>query len=89
MEINPNRNVNPVNPAAGPSRAKAADSSAPVENASFEQSASLASALTATPDARPEVVIRAENLVASSSYPPSEVIKSIANLLAANLLAQE
>ena len=90
MEINPNRNVDPVIPVASAAKAKAADASAPVESdASFEQSASLASALTATPDTRPEVVIRAENLVASSSYPPSAVIKSIASLLAANLLAQE
>jgi len=88
MEINPNRNVDPVTPAAAPSKAKAVGG--PTESdASFEQSASLASALAATPDSREEVVIRAENLVASSSYPPSEVIKSIANLLAANLLTQE
>jgi hypothetical protein len=90
MEINPNRNVDPVTPAAAPAKAKAVGGPAPVEgDASFEQSASLASALAATPDSRDEVVIRAENLVASSSYPPSEVIKSIANLLAANLLTQE
>jgi hypothetical protein len=45
--------------------------------------------LAATPDSRADVVIRAENLVASSSYPPTEVIKRIANLLAANLLTQD
>jgi hypothetical protein len=89
MEINPNRSVNPVTPAAEPAKAKAA-TSAPVESeASFEQSAYLRGALKAAPDSRAEVVIRAENLVASSSYPPTEVIKRIANLLAANLLAQE
>ena len=89
MEINPNRSVNPVTPAAEPAKAKAV-TPAPVEgDASFEQSAYLRTALTAAPDTRAEVVIRAENLVASSSYPPTEVIKRIANLLAANLLSQE
>jgi hypothetical protein len=88
MEINPNRSVNPVTPAGEPAKAKAVNS-APTSGASFEQSAHLRAALDATPDARAEVVIRAENLIASSSYPPSEVIKRIANLLAANLLTQE
>lgn len=89
MEINPNRNVDPVTPAVGPVKAKAAAAANSESEVSFEQSAGLVSALAATPNARAEVVIRAENLVASSSYPPSDVIKRIANLLAANLLTQD
>jgi hypothetical protein len=89
MEINPNRNVDPVKPAGSVAKAKAAAAAQTDAEVSFEQSDYLASALAATPDAREDVVIRAENLVASSSYPPAEVIKRIANLLAANLLAQE
>jgi hypothetical protein len=89
MEINPNRNVNPVTPAASPVRGKAAAAANSEGDVSFDQSAGLTAALAATPDTRAEVVIRAENLVASSSYPPSEVIKRIANLLAANLLTQD
>ena len=88
MEINPNRSVNPVTPAGAPAKAQAV-TPAPVEAASFEQSTYLRTALDAAPDTRAEVIIRAENLVASSSYPPAEVIKRIANLLAANLLTQE
>ena len=88
MEINPNRSVNPVTPAGAPAKAKAV-TPAPAEAASFEQSAYVRAALDAAPDTRAEVIIRAENLVASSSYPPTEVIKRIANLLAANLLTQE
>jgi hypothetical protein len=88
MEINPNRNVDPVIPAAGPAKARA---TAPTQanGTSFDQSAGLDSALAATPDSRPEVVSRAESLVASSNYPPPEMINRIANLLAANLLAQD
>jgi hypothetical protein len=88
MEINPNRSVNPVTPAGQPAKAQAV-TPAPAEDASFEQSAYLRTALDAVPDTRAEVVIRAENLVASSSYPPTEIIKRIANLLAANLLTQD
>jgi hypothetical protein len=89
MEINPNRSVNPVIAAGEPAKARAVTSAPAESEASFEQSAYLRTALKAAPDTRAEVVIRAENLVASSSYPPSEVIKRIANLLAANLLTQE
>ena len=89
MEINPNRSVNPVTPAGEPAKAKAVTPAPADADASFEQSASVRAALTAAPDTRAEVVIRAENLIASSSYPPSEVIKRIANLLAASLLTQE
>ena len=90
MEINPNRSVNPVNPVVAPAKAQAASGPAPTNgDASFEQSSELRATLDAAPDTRAEVVIRAENLVASSSYPPTEVIKRIANLLAANLLTQD
>lgn len=89
MEINPNRSVNPVTPAGAPAKAQAVTPAPAESDASFEQSTYLRSALDAAPDARAEVIIRAENLVASSSYPPAEVIKRIANLLAANLLTQE
>ena len=89
MEINPIRSSNVTGPVAGVSKAKANGATARVDgDSSFEQSESLSSALAATPDTRAEVVIRAENLVASASYPPPEVIKRIANLLAANLIAK-
>jgi hypothetical protein len=89
MEINPNRSVDPVTPAVGPAKAKAAAAASSESESSFEQSASLTAALAAIPDTRAEMIIRAENLVASSSYPPAETIKRIANLLAANLLTQD
>jgi hypothetical protein len=84
MEINPNRNVDPALPvgASSKSRVQSRGSS----DISFEQSASLNAALEATPDSRADVVSRAEELVALSSYPPPETINRIANLLAANLI---
>ena len=88
MEINPNRHLDQAIPVGAPVKAK---SSAPVTddaNASFQQSAGLDSSLKATPDSRPEMVSRAEDLVSSSAYPPPEVIKRIANLLAANMLEE-
>jgi hypothetical protein len=89
MEINPNRSVDRVTPNVGPKKFNSVNSATSSSDASFEQSSELRAALTAAPDSREAVVIRAENLVASSSYPPAEVIKRIATLLAANLLTQD
>src|SRR5687767_4865942 len=84
MEINPNRNVTPLDPLAPSATARATGASAPVRSdASFEQSNWLSSALAAVSDTRSDVVGRAERLVASAAYPPPEVINRIANLLAA------
>jgi hypothetical protein len=88
MEINPNRHVDPALPVGAPFKAKPTAPATRDARASFEQSAGLDSALKAAPDTRAEVVSRAETLVSSSSYPPPEVIKRIANLLAANLIEQ-
>lgn len=90
MEINPNRNVTPLDPLAPSARAKASGASAPViGDASFEQSNWLSSALAAVSDTRADIVVRAERLVAAAAYPPPEVINRIANLLAANLITQD
>lgn len=86
MEINPNRNVNPALPAGVSVKPR---SVAPASSdSSFEQSASLNASLQAAPEVRASEVSRAEGLVSSPSYPPPEVIKRIANLLAANLIAE-
>jgi hypothetical protein len=84
MEINPNRNVDPVLPTGTPYKARVQASGA--SETSFEQSAGLNAALKATPESRADVVSRAEDLVSQSSYPPPETINRIANLLAANLI---
>jgi hypothetical protein len=86
MEINPNRNVNPALPAGVPVKPRTVTGNS--DASSFEQSSTLNIALQSTPDVRPEVVSRAEDLVSSSSYPPREVIQRIANLLAANLITE-
>jgi hypothetical protein len=85
MEINPNRSVDSVAPAAGPVKAKGA-ASVEESDTSFEQSAGLTAALSSTPDSRADVVARAEKLIASPSYPSPEVIQRIANLLAGSLI---
>lgn len=89
MEINPNRNVDgPANVGASPVKARSAQRADAEEETQFTQSLSLDSALDKTPDTRADVVARAETLVSSSEYPPPEMIKRIANLLAANLIEQ-
>jgi hypothetical protein len=89
MEINPNRSVDAAAATAGPAKSRGAAARVESdEDTCFQSSNSLNSALEATPDSRSEVVSRAENLVASSSYPPPELIQRIANLLAANLITK-
>ncbi len=88
MEINPNRSVDPLAPAVGPAKAKETHAAEQSE-ASFHQCASLDSALASTPDCRADVVAKAEKLISSPNYPPPEVIKRIANLLAASLISTE
>jgi len=86
MEINPNRNVDPALPAGIPIKARA--QAAAANDTSFEGSESLNAALKGMPDSRADVVSRAEDLVASSAYPPPVMIARIANLLAANLILE-
>jgi hypothetical protein len=85
MEINPNRNVDPLLPAAASSKARPAAARFDV---AFEESAGLNAALAAMPDTRSDVVARAKQLVSQASYPPSDMIQRIANLLAASVFAQ-
>lgn len=88
MEINPNRNVNPVPPSVPSAKTKGTSGVGESET-SFQQSEGLTSALSSVPDSRAELVARAEKLIASPSYPPPEMIKRIANLLAATLISGE
>lgn len=85
MEINPNRFVEAAFPLVGTAKSKGTGPAGPA--ASFEGSNELNAALAAEPDVRAEAVTRAQNLIAQSSYPPPEVIKRIASLLAANIAA--
>lgn len=83
MEINPNRFVEAAFPILGTSKSKGTGPAGPA--ASFDGADELNASLAAVPDVRAEAITRAQNLVAQASYPPPEVIKRIANLLAANL----
>lgn len=87
MEINPNRNVESALPVG--TTPKTRIQAAGASDISFAGSDSLNAALASLPDVRSEVVSRAEDLVESASYPPREVINRIANLLAANLIAEK
>lgn len=76
-------------PAANPIKAKGTASAESVnaDDTSFEQSAGLTSALESAPNSRADVIARAEKLINDPSYPPPEMIRRIANLLAANLIS--
>ena len=52
------------------------------DKAIFDQSRSLNQALSASPEIRGAEVARAQELIASVKYPPDDVIRGIAQLLA-------
>ena len=52
------------------------------DKAVFDQSRNLNRALSASPEIRGAEVARAQELIASVKYPPDEVIRGIAQLLA-------
>lgn len=83
MEIKANNNIDPIARAmANP--VKAATPKTATDAAAFEHANSLEQALRSSPDARPEVVARAKELIGDVTYPPQETIQQIATLIAAN-----
>lgn len=84
MKINPNTDplrvdgTQPPKPAA-PATVPAADST------SFAGSAAVNSAIGTTPDIRPEFVARARALINDSTYPGSDILRQVSQLLAGQL----
>jgi hypothetical protein len=83
MEIKANNNIDSVARAMA-SQVKAAPPKAPADAAAFEHAQGLDQALLDSPAVRPEVVARAQQLISDVAYPPQEMIKRIAILMAAN-----
>jgi hypothetical protein len=81
MKINPN--TNPVRVEGGqPPKAAAVAKQPETEAASFAGSAAVNGALGSTPDSRPEAVARARTLINDPSYPDSETLRKVSQLLA-------
>ena len=87
MEVNLKTNVDAIVRAAvsAPRPAVTQDVDQAVSS-SFEGAQGLSEALLRTPESRPDLVARAREMVASPNYPPPEMIRNLANLLAANML---
>jgi hypothetical protein len=84
MKINPNANPLSVEGAQLPK--PAAPASLPAADApSFAGSAAVNSALSSTPDSRPEAVDRAKALINDSAYPGPEVLRKVSQLLASQI----
>jgi hypothetical protein len=84
MEINANLNANGVN-GTPPPRRPSPPAQAASDRASFTGSSALEQALKGLPDARPEAVERARQLVNDPHYPPAVMIHKISVLIAARL----
>ncbi len=84
MEINLNQPLAPLPKLKG-TEVSAPKKKAATDAAEFPQTEALNRALAKTEDVRPEVVARGKQLVADANYPPREMIRRIAHLLASNL----
>ena len=91
MQINTNYHFSPVGGASGVKSAAAAAKPAPAPNpaaedvASFPNVKALNEALAQAPAVRADQVARAKALVKQSDYPPAEMVKKMAELLAGHL----
>lgn len=84
MDINLNTSrVSPGRMALGENKVR--EMPRATETQIFSGAAALEQAIQNTPDARPEKVARAKELIASPNYPPTETIVRLSNLLAVHL----
>ena len=84
MRIDPNLNPNGVDGTVGPKRS-ARPAPAAADPTSFARADALNTSIQTVPDSRTEAVDRARSLIRDANYPPPEVLRSVANLLANNI----
>ena len=85
-----------VNPNSGPSSVTETSKRSAVQSPSLGQdklalnaASALNDALQQTPAVRPEKIVQAQNILGDTSFPPDEIIRAIARLLAANMGGQD
>jgi hypothetical protein len=79
IEFNPSRVGNP--PAAQPANINRAPATGG-DSASLDKTSALKTAINGIPLVRPEKVAAARALVADAKFPPDEVLKAVASLIA-------
>jgi hypothetical protein len=84
MRVDPNLNPGGVDGTVAPKR-PARSAPAAVEPASFAGADALDTSMLNAPDSRPAAVDRARALIQDANYPPPEVLRGVANLLATKL----
>jgi hypothetical protein len=88
MEINTNLSINGVDGSIAAKRATPT-SNMPSDRVSLTNSSALDQALQNTPDSRPDMVARAQSLIADPNYPSSETLSAVARQLAGGFLADK
>jgi hypothetical protein len=89
MEINTNINSSGgIDGVTRQQRSKVA-ANAVVPDGSFASSTALEGALKQVPDARPEAIARARELINDPQYPSADTIKKLSNFLAAKLTSSQ
>lgn len=81
MEIKFNTNIDPIGRVAV-GQTKKTEAKAEGEGAAFSKSEALNQTLRQLPDSRTAEVAKGKQLAGTSTYPPPEIIKKIASLLA-------
>jgi len=84
MEVKANKNVD-VAQRVNINQTRPRTTSVDSDTTSFYRVAALDQALQATPEARPEAVARAKELLSDVKYPPAATIEGISALLALKL----
>ena len=80
IEFNPSRVGNP--PAAQPATKNLAPAAASADSASLDQTSALKAAINDISLVRPEKVEAARSLASDTKFPPDEVLKAVATLIA-------
>ena len=85
MQINA---TNQAQPLPEPERRAAKPATGWQDAANFAETDALARKLSLSPDARPDAVERAKDLIAQTDYPPDVTIRGLANLIASKLFTE-
>jgi hypothetical protein len=86
MEINTNLSTTGVDGSLAEKR-PTPTSNMPSDRVSLTNSSALEQALQNTPDSRPDVVARAQSLIADPNYPSSETLSVLSRQLASAFLS--
>jgi len=91
MEISSNLNLSSVNGTASPRRSNGtakSETDGDYDRVTLTDLSAVRGALESTPASRPEMVAKAQDLIASPNYPSASVTNQVSQFLADKMLSQ-